>query len=61
MQLGPRFNKAPLPPGQGTGDHVHRIDAKNAYFFLIISVKVGDVMLRTHLREHPNNYAEEST
>jgi len=61
MQFRPRLNQALLPPGHGTSNHVYRIDAENSYFLLVIGVEVGNVMLRTHLCEHPDDDAEEST
>ena len=61
MQFSPRFNQAFLPPRQGTGNYFDRIDAKDPYFLLIISVKMWDMMLCAHLCEHSNDDAEEST
>ena len=60
MQFSPRFYESPLPPRQGTGDQLHRIDAENTNFLLIICMKVCDVVLRIHLCEHANDDPEES-
>ncbi len=46
MQFGSGFNQTLLAPWQGTGNQLHRVDAKNPHFILIIGVKVGDAMLR---------------
>ena len=61
MQFGPRFDQALLPARQGTGDHLHRIDAVYPHFLLIVCVKMWNMMFRTHLREHANDNAKELT
>jgi len=60
VQLGPRFNEPSLTFWKRTRNQFNRIDAKNADFLLIISVKVRDVMLCANLHEHSNDDAEET-
>jgi len=58
MQLGPCLHQAFLPPRQGTGDQVYRINAEDADLALAVSVEVGRVMRRTRFRKHANNNSE---
>jgi hypothetical protein len=58
MQFRPRFNQSLLPLRQGARNYLDRLDAEDPHFLLIICVKVRNMMLPAHLREHPNDNAE---
>ena len=44
MQLSPCLYQAPLPGGQGTCDHLHRINTEDGNLSLIVRVEVSNVM-----------------
>ncbi len=60
MQFCPCFNKAFLPPWQGSSNHFDRIYAEDTCFFLVVSVKMRDTMWCPDLCKHPNDNPEES-
>ena len=58
--IRPKLDQSLLPFWQRTSDQFNRIDAENADLFLIVSVKVRDMVLCTNFHEHPDDDAEEA-
>ena len=60
MDLGPRFDHAPLTPGEIPCDHVDRLDPEDGGVPLMVGMEMSSMMRPADLGEHADDDSEEA-